>query len=151
MLRADVGPLAAYVAGRVAEVHVMYNQMVRKCEWLFTIDRVRLRNALAQAEAAVAVTRATLDAAERENRRYRQLGVIVSGKKRDERGSPAEEARARYTHALADRDLARLILERSAVRAPVNGIVTTFSLRPAAYATTHQPVTIERAHDCTPV
>src|SRR3546814_719202 len=96
-IRADVVPLAADVSGRVEEVHVRDNQVVRKGELLFTIDRVRLRNALAQAEAAVAVTRATLDAAERENRRYRQLGDIVSGQQRDERRSQAEEARARYT------------------------------------------------------
>ena len=139
-IRADVVPLAADVSGRVEEVHVRDNQVVRKGELLFTIDRVRLRNALAQAEAAVAVTRATLDAAERENRRYRQLGDIVSGQKRDERRSQAEEARARYTQALADRDLARINLERSAVCAPVNGIVTNFSLRPGAYATAGQPV-----------
>src|SRR3546814_13539500 len=85
----------------------MDNQGFRKGDLLFTIDRVRLRNALAQAEAAVAVTRATLDAAERENRRYRQLGDIVSGQQRDERRSQAEEARARYTQALADRDQTR--------------------------------------------
>src|SRR3546814_2926120 len=91
----SVVPLAADVSGRVEEVHVRDNQVVRKGELLFTIDRVRLRNALAQAEAAVAVTRATLDAAERENRRYRQLGDIVSGQQRDERRSQAEEARAR--------------------------------------------------------
>src|SRR3546814_19424707 len=84
-IRADVVPLAADVSGRVEEVHVRDNQVVRKGELLFTIDRVRLRNALAQAEAAVAVTRATLDAAERENRRYRQLGAIVSGQSSDER------------------------------------------------------------------
>src|SRR3546814_2145591 len=58
-IRADVVPLAADVSGRVEEVHVRDNQVVRKGELLFTIDRVRLRNALAQAEAAVAVTRAT--------------------------------------------------------------------------------------------
>src|SRR3546814_12439760 len=118
----------------------MDNQGFRKGDLLFTIDRVRLRNALAQAEAAVAVTRATLDAAERENRRYRQLGDIVSGQQRDERRSQAEEARARYTQALADRDLARINLERSAVCAPVNGIVTNFSLRPGAYATAGQQI-----------
>lgn len=111
-----------------------------KGDLLFTIDRVRLRNALAQAEAAVATAQATLSAAERENRRYQGLADIVSGQQRDDRRSQAEEARARYAQAIADRDLARINLERSAVRAPVNGIVTNFSLRPGAYATAGQPV-----------
>src|SRR3546814_6454687 len=57
-IRAAVVPLAADVSGRDEEVHVRDNQVVRKRELLFTIDRVRLRNALAPAEAAVAVTRA---------------------------------------------------------------------------------------------
>jgi RND family efflux transporter MFP subunit len=139
-IRADVVPLAADVSGRVEEVHIRDNQAVHKGDLLFTIDRVRLRNALAQAQAAVATAQATLSAAERENRRYQGLADIVSGQQRDDRRSQAEEARARYAQATADRDLTRINLERSAVRAPVNGIVTNFSLRPGAYATAGQPV-----------
>src|SRR3546814_7102413 len=93
-IRADVVPLAADVSGRVEEVHVRDNQVVRKGELLFTIDRVRLRNALAQAEAAVAVTRATLDAAERENRRSRPLGDLVSGQQRDRSEEHTSEPQA---------------------------------------------------------
>src|SRR3546814_15417041 len=63
-IRADVVPLAADVSGRVEEVHVRDNQVVRKGELLFTIDRVRFRNALAQAAADVAVPRATPAAAD---------------------------------------------------------------------------------------
>src|SRR3546814_17309195 len=37
-IRADVVPLAADVSGRVEEVHVRDNQVVRKGELLFTID-----------------------------------------------------------------------------------------------------------------
>lgn len=139
-IRADVVPLAADVSGRVEQVHVRDNQVVKRGEILFTIDHVRLRNALQQTEAAVATARATLNAAERENRRYQGLADIVSGQQRDDRRSAAEEARARYAQAIADRDLARINLERAEVRAPVNGIVTNFSLRPGAYATAGQPV-----------
>ncbi|WP_244309699.1 efflux RND transporter periplasmic adaptor subunit [Sphingobium fuliginis] len=133
-------PLAADVSGRVEQVHVRDNQVVKRGELLFTIDHVRLRNALQQAEAAVATARATLSAAERENHRYQGLADIVSGQQRDDRRSAAEEARARFSQAIADRDLARINLERAEVRAPVNGIVTNFSLRPGAYATAGSPV-----------
>ena len=139
-MRADVVPLAADVSGRVEQVHVRDNQVVRRGDILFTIDHVRLRNALDQAEAAVATARATLSAAEREDRRYRELADIVSSQQRDDRRSTAEEARASYAQAIANRDLARINLERAEVRAPVNGIVTNFSLRPGAYATAGQPV-----------
>ncbi|MGE4429595.1 MAG: efflux RND transporter periplasmic adaptor subunit [Sphingobium sp.] len=139
-IRADVVPLAADVSGRVERVDVRDNQVVRRGDLLFVIDHVRLRNALQQAEAAVATARATLSAADREDRRYRALADIVSDQQRDDRRSTAEEAKARYAQAIADRDLARINLERAEVRAPVNGVVTNFSLRPGAYATAGQPV-----------
>lgn len=49
-LRADVVPLAADVSGRVDSVAIHDGQVVEKGQLLFTIDKVRLRNALAQAE-----------------------------------------------------------------------------------------------------
>ncbi|MBB6193555.1 RND family efflux transporter MFP subunit [Sphingobium wenxiniae] len=139
-IRADVVALAADVTGRVDTVNVKDNQLVRKNDLLFTVDRARLHNALAQADAAVDTARATLVATRREERRYQLLGDIVSGQQRDDRRSQAQEAQARYEQAIADRDLARINLERSQVRSPVNGIVTNFSLRPGAYATAGQPV-----------
>jgi multidrug resistance efflux pump len=48
---------------------------------------------------------------------------------------------ATYDQALADRDLARLNLERATVRAPVNGKLTNFHLRPGDYVTPGAPVT----------
>lgn len=139
-IRADVVPLATDVSGRVEEVHVRDNQVVRKGDLLFTIDRQRLKNALDRADAAVATARSTLEAAERENRRYQQLADIVSGQQRDDRRSQVQDARSKYAQAVADRELAQINLERSSVRAPVNGIVTNFSLRPGAYASAGQPV-----------
>src|SRR3546814_64555 len=107
---------------------------------LFTIAKVWLRIALAQAEAAVATARATLRSAEREARRYAALQGVVSDQDRDTRRAAAEEARARLSQAIADRDLARINLERAEVRSPVNGIVTNFQLRRGIYANAGQPV-----------
>src|SRR3546814_5528256 len=59
---------------------------------------------------------------------------------RDTRRAAAEEARARLSQAIADRDLARINLERAEVRSPVNGIVTNFQLRRGIYANAGQPV-----------
>src|SRR3546814_2033419 len=84
-IRADVVPLAADVSGRVEAVHVRDNQVVRRGDILFTIDHVRLLNALEQAEAAVATAHATLTAAEREERRYRALADVVSVQQLDDR------------------------------------------------------------------
>src|SRR3546814_11990636 len=82
-------------------------QVLEKGQLLFTIDKVRLRNALAQAEAAVATARATLRAAEREARRYAPLQVVVSDQDRDTRRAAAEEARAPPPQALSERRLHR--------------------------------------------
>src|SRR3546814_8040999 len=45
-----------------------------------------------------------------------------------------------YRSVLSSSYLARINLDRPQVPAPVNGIFTNFALRPAAYATTSQPV-----------
>ncbi|MBA1204394.1 HlyD family secretion protein [Pseudomonas capeferrum] len=139
-IRADVVSLAADVSGRVEAVYVRDNQRVRRGDLLFTVDKVRLSNAVEQAQAAVATAQATLNAAERENRRYMALGNAGSKQQRDERRTKAEESRAQSAQAIADLNLARINLDRAEVQAPVNGIVTNFSLRPGAYATAGQPL-----------
>jgi len=137
---ADVVPLASDVSGQVTAVYVRDNEVVKKGQLLFLVDRERLANALARADAAVGTARANMMAAEREDRLYRRLAGVVSGQDIDTRRSAAEEARAAYSQALADRDLARINLQRAEVRAPVNGVITNFSLRPGTYATASQPV-----------
>src|SRR3546814_7883329 len=77
--------------------------------------------------------RARRRAAEREGRRYAARQGVVSDQDRDTRRAAAEEARARLSQAIADRDLARINLERAEVRSPVNGIVTNFQLRRGIY------------------
>lgn len=137
---ADVVPLAADVSGRITAVYVHDNQVVKRGDVLFLVDRERLANALARADAAVGTAHATLSSAQREDRRYRSLVGVASMQDVDTRRSTAEQAQANYAQALADRDLARINLDRSAVLAPVNGIVTNFSLRPGAYANASTPV-----------
>lgn len=139
-IRADTVPLAADVSGRVETVAVHDNQAVARGEVLFTVDRERLRNAVQQAEAALTTARVTWRAASRESARYDSLAEVVSSQQIADRRSASEEARARYAQAVANLDLAKINLERSTVRAPVNGVVTNFSLRPGAYATAGQPV-----------
>jgi multidrug resistance efflux pump len=51
------------------------------------------------------------------------------------------QAEATYRQAELDHDLASLNLERSSVKAPVNGVITNFSLQPGDYVTTGSAVT----------
>ncbi len=139
-VRADVVSLAADVTGMVDEVMVQDNQVVKKNQLLFTIDRVRLTNDIAEAEAATAIAKAALQSADRESKRYLALTGAVAKQEVDTHRSAAETAQAEYARAKAQLERAKINLERAQVRSPVNGIVTNFSLVPGTYATAGQAV-----------
>lgn len=139
-VKADVVALAADVSGRIDEVMVHDNQRVRRGQLLFTIDQARLTNAVATAQAELAVSEAQRESAQREYRRYQQLKDVVAPQELDIRQSAAKEALAHRQRAAAALERARIDLARAQVTAPVNGIVTNFSLRAGAYATAGQPV-----------
>lgn len=132
-VRADIVGVAPDVSGFVSEVLVRDNQSVKQGDVLFRVDRARFAIALEQAEAAVEGRKATLDQARRDRERYEQLKDVVSQQKTEQARMEESEAGAAYRQAMADRDLARLNLERSEVKASVNGTITNLSLRPGDY------------------
>jgi multidrug resistance efflux pump len=136
-VRADVVPVAPDVSGFVAEVLVKDNQQVHRGDVLFRIDRARYEIALKQAEAVQDGKRAMLDNANADLKRYSALtpGVVVSTQRMDQVTATQGSAQAAYDQAVADVALAKLNLERSEVRAAVNGIVTNMELRPGTYLT----------------
>jgi multidrug resistance efflux pump len=136
-VRADVVPVAPDVSGFVTEVLVRDNQQVQRGDVLFRIDRARYAIALAQAEATLDGKRASLDEANSDLKRYSALtpDVVVSKQRMDQVVAAQGTAKAAYDQAVADRDLARLNLERSEVRASVSGVVTNMELRPGTYLT----------------
>jgi RND family efflux transporter MFP subunit len=133
-VRADVVAIAPDVSGLVTEVLVHDNQIVHKGDVLFRIDRDRFLLALRQAEANVEGRTATLDAAQKDLVRYKTMtNIAVSEQKIEQVTATAAQAQADLHQAEADRDLAKLNLERSEVRASVNGPITNFDLRPGNY------------------
>jgi RND family efflux transporter MFP subunit len=135
-VRADVVGLAPDVSGLVADVLVRDNQAVRKGDVLFRVDLARFQFAVMQADAEVKSRLAALQEAQLETQRYHALSnVEVSQEKQQQTQSAAEQAAAAYQQALADRGIAQLNLDRATVRAPVNGIVSNFALRPGDYVT----------------
>jgi multidrug resistance efflux pump len=140
-VRADVVQVAADVSGLVNKVLVRDNQQVRQGEVLFEIDPVRFQLALQQAEANVSSKEAAAQEAIREMNRYQALTTLsISTEQQQQRVAAATEAGAAYQQAVADRDVARLNLDRSAVRASVNGFVTNFGMRPGNYVDAGKPV-----------
>ncbi|MGA0565146.1 efflux RND transporter periplasmic adaptor subunit [Ancylobacter sp. VNQ12] len=137
-VRADVVEIAPDVSGLVSEVLVSDNAAVKTGDVLFRVDRERFVLALKQAEAAVKGRAAALDQAKRDLARYEQLreGDVISRQNLEQARTAVTQADAAYQQALNERDLARLNLERSDVKAPVNGIVTNLELRRGDYAST---------------
>lgn len=134
-VRADMVPVAADVSGLVTEVKVADNQTVRKGDVLFIIDRPRYRLALEQAEANVTSQRTALAQAVREDRRNRAMPEVIAAEVIEQGSARVEGLRAMIGQAVAARDLARFNLERTIVRAPVDGTVSNMSLQPGVYLT----------------
>ncbi|MDD2704478.1 MAG: HlyD family secretion protein [Acidocella sp.] len=147
-VRADVVSLAPDVTGPIVQVFVHDNQAVHTGEPVFQIDPSRFNLALEQAKAALAQTQAseakahaTMLNAQENAARYAALSNnATSAVSRGDASTQSREAQAaykaaqaEYAAAQADLDVAELNLQRTTVRATVNGVVTNFSMQPGDY------------------
>ncbi|MGA2124955.1 MAG: HlyD family secretion protein, partial [Xanthobacteraceae bacterium] len=136
-IRADVVTVAPDVSGYVTDVNVRNNQFVRKGDILFKIEQDRYRLALANAEASLAAQYAQRQMLREqlERRAKLTLGLSITAEGLDNARRQFESAAANHNQATAARDVAALNLERTEVRAPVNGYVTNLNnLAPGVYA-----------------
>jgi RND family efflux transporter MFP subunit len=139
-VRADVVQVAPDVAGLVTQVAVGNDATVKRGQVLFLVDRDRYALALRQADAAVAAQRSTLAQARRELGRNQELGDLVAGEALEQTQAKAEQAQAMLAQALAARDVAALNLQRTVVRAPVDGYLSDLTLRTGDYVSPGKPV-----------
>ena len=138
-VRAEVVNIATEISGKVVDLRVVDNQTVHKGDVLFTVEPVDYRLALAQAEANVQSRQYDRDIALQDSERRQKLGAeAVSAEERNTSRSNASVAEAGYQSALATRDQARVNLDRTTIRSPVNGYVTNLTLRVGDYATPGQ-------------
>lgn len=134
-VKANVIAVAPDVSGVVVAVAVRDNQFVRKGELLFTIDQARYRLALQQAEAALASRQIDFGTRKEEAARRAHLGgVLISAESQSTSQSQAAGAGAVYQEAQVTRDVAKLNLERTEVRAPVDGYITNLNVHTGDYA-----------------
>lgn len=181
-VRAEVVRIAPDVAGLVTDVKVVDNQVVKKGDLLFVIDRARYLNAVAQAEANLAAAEAAARAAgasinaasaganqskvnydnyaAQSERRQKLINNVISAEDRANAQSAANAARAAWqqaqastrqagagqqqalaavTQAQVELAAAQLNLDRTEVRAPVDGYVTNLDIRVGDYANTGTP------------
>ena len=134
---ADIVTIAPDVSGFVTDVRVRNNQFVHKGDTLFVIDKDRYRLALADAEATVAARLAqkTMLQSQFERRAKLTPGTTITVEELDNAHQQFQSATAQHQQAIASRDVAALNLERTEIRAPVNGFVTNLLLTQGSYAT----------------
>ncbi|WP_434628894.1 efflux RND transporter periplasmic adaptor subunit [Chromobacterium sp. CV08] len=137
---ADVVQVAPDVSGLITEVKVGDNQLVKKGQLLFVVDRAHFALALRQAEAAAAAQRATLDQARREAARNHALTDLVAREAQEEGDAKVRLAEASLAAAEAAVGIARLNLERTAVVSPVDGYLNDRTPRAGDYAAAGRPV-----------
>jgi multidrug resistance efflux pump len=134
-VRTYVVTMAPEVAGRIVELRVADNQFVHKGDLLLVIDPTNYRIALQLADAAVDQAQATAQNAQREAERRRKLDDLsVSVEQKQDFDANAVAAQAQYQQAVANRDQAKVNLERTQIRSPVNGWVTNLLAQLGDYA-----------------
>lgn len=133
---ADVVAIAPDVAGLITQVMVSDNQLVQKDQVLFTIDRPRYQKTLEEAEADVAYYQALSNEKRREAGRRNQLGVqAMSREEIDQSNNVLQTVLHQLARAQATRDLAKLDLERTVIRAPADGWVTNLNVYAGEFIT----------------
>lgn len=133
-VRADVVVISPDVSGLITDVFVGDNQSVMAGDVLFKVDPVRFEHALAQAESLVDQRQAEFEIRHRQAKRRSSLDdQVISRENRDDSSLEERAAQARLNDAIAQRDLAKTNLERTQVRASVNGWIANLNLYPGEY------------------
>ncbi|ADP11146.1 p-hydroxybenzoic acid efflux pump subunit AaeA [Erwinia pyrifoliae] len=133
---ADVVAIAPDVSGLISEVRVRDNQLVQKDQVLFTIDQPRYQKALDEAQADVAYYQAVMSEKRREAGRRNQLGVSAMSREAIEQANnDYQTTEHQLARAVASRDLAKLDLERTVIKAPSAGWVTNLNVYTGEFIT----------------
>jgi membrane fusion protein, multidrug efflux system len=138
-VRADITHLSAKVEGYVRALPVLENQSVRAGDVLVEIDRTDYeaqlalaRAQLAQAQGALVAERADTALAQADVRRYRPLaerGMLSPARMQQieiqagQAGGALQSARAAVEAAQAQLESAELNLDRTTIRAPIDGVI----------------------------
>jgi len=133
--------LAPEVAGQIVEFPVTDNQFVHKGDLLTVIDPRDYTIAVSRAEAAVKQAEANARNAELQSQRRQKLTQLaVTIEDQQTYATTAVATQAQYQQALANLDQARVNLERTQVRSPVNGFVTHLLAQLGDYANVGQNI-----------
>jgi RND family efflux transporter MFP subunit len=149
-VRAYVVTIAPEVSGRVVQLPITDNQLVQKGDLLMVIDPTDYGIAVAQAQAAADQAKATAENAGREAERRAKLTTLeASDEEKQTYRSNAAAAEAALRLAVANLARARVDLERTTIRSPVNGYVTNLQVQTGDYAISRQrAIALVNADSC---
>ena len=134
-VRTYVVTMAPEVAGRIVQLPVKDNQFVHMGDLLLVTDPTDYKNALQLAEANVEQTGATaLNAKLQLQRRQKLSDLAETIEDRQIHEANATASQAQYQAAQVSRDQAKVNLERTQLRSPVNGWVTNLRTQVGDYA-----------------
>lgn len=138
-VQGNIVEVAPDVSGLITTISVVDNQRVAKGDTLFIIDRQRFTLAVEEAEATVAQSQSTQklaqDDADRDAQVMKSDPSAISPMTAETSRTKASEAAAALQLAQSQLAVAKLNLERSTVRSPVNGFVTNLTTTVGDYAT----------------
>lgn len=133
---ADVVAISPDVTGLITEVPVHDNQLVKKGDTLFVVDRPRYQKALDQAQADVEYYQALVSEKRREAGRRNQLGTTAMSREAIEQANnDLQTSEHQLAKSVATRDLAKIDLERTTVTAPSDGWVTNLNVYQGEFIT----------------
>ena len=133
---ADVVAISPDVTGLITEVPVHDNQLVKKGDTLFVVDRPRYQKALEQAQADVEYYQALVSEKRREAARRNQLGTSAMSREAIEQSNnDLQTSEHQLAKSVATRDLAKIDLDRTAITAPSDGWVTNLNVYQGEFIT----------------
>ena len=139
-VRAYVVTVAPEVAGRIVELPVVDNQYVHRGDLLMVIEPTDYRIAVARSIAALAQARLDAMNLRMESQRRARLAKLdaVAAEQAQNYDANAHIAQAKVAQAEAALQQARVNLERTRIRSPVNGWVTNLTARGDDFVTAGQ-------------
>ena len=139
-VRVHVASVAPQISGQIRDLRIVDNQFVQKGDILYVVEPFDFEVALRAHKAALQQKIADLNVKQLQSeRRSRLSDLSASVEQKQVYEGSALQAKAAVDAAQEQVSQAEINLQRTAVRSPVNGIVTNLLLREGDYA--HQGAT----------
>lgn len=133
-IRADTIMISPDVSGLVEKVYVKDNQLVKKGELIFQIDKKRFLEDVAKYATLFEIQKSEYQMKKKQfDRRFKVNNDVISKEEHETATYQLEIAKANYDKALVELNIAKLNLERSSVKASEDGWVTNLVLKNGDY------------------